>query len=132
MLDKLEQQMRTISFIRSLVIRIELRDMKKATNDIYGLLAAIFSLTMLANLAMTIVFVRYFFMHSGVLETAQGPFALLVLFAVFTFTLVSFFLVRTYWQTYNGLISLKWPAIASSSLVAIEMILLIICLRLVK
>jgi hypothetical protein len=106
--------------------------MKKPTNDIYGFFAALFSLATLANLAMTVVFVRYFFLRSAVLETAQGSFALLVLFTVFAFTLISFFLVHTYWQTYNGLILLKWPAIATSLIVVLEIVLLMACLHQIR
>jgi hypothetical protein len=106
--------------------------MNKTKNNVSGLFAAVFALAALANLFMTVVLVRYFFINTSVFDSSQGPFAIMMLFTVFIFCLFSFFLARTYWQSYNGSLKLKWPAIATSFLVVIEMFLLIICLRLVK
>ncbi|MEI7792601.1 MAG: hypothetical protein WCI57_03920 [Candidatus Berkelbacteria bacterium] len=105
--------------------------MNKTKNNVSGIFALIFALAALANLFLTAVLVRYFFINTGIFDSSQGPFAVMMLFAVFIFCLISVFLTRTYWQSYIGVSPLRWPAYASSVLVLIELFFLLAGLRLI-
>jgi len=105
--------------------------MKKTKNRIAGVLAGVFLLAALANLFMTAVLVRYFFMNTSVFDSSQGSFAIMMLFTIFIFCLFSAFLTRTYWQAYSGTLVLRWPTYASSAFVLLEIFLLLAGLRLI-